>query len=249
MRAIEVKSLHKSFRPTTSWSDIIRGRFQRDELVALNGVSLSVGPGELVGLAGPNGAGKSTLLRAIGGLLVPNEGTVHVFGQQLVTNEREYKKTVGYALGDERSHFWRLTGVENLRFFAALHGLHGAENRDRIQHVIDVVDLTSVASRPVREYSTGMRQRLSIARGLLGEPKVLLLDEPSRGLDPSAARRIRDFVANELVAIRGVTVVYATHQIDEMRDFCPRMLLMNSGIVVADGPFDAMQDAFAEVFP
>jgi len=249
MSAIEVIELHKRFRPTTSWSDIVRGRLRRDEVTALRGVSLSVGAGELVGLAGPNGAGKSTLLRAIGGLLVPNEGTVHVFGQQLATDEGAYKKAVGYALGDERSHFWRLTGIENLRFFAALHGYHGAENRDRIDHVIDVVDLSDVAGRPVREYSTGMRQRLSIARGLLGEPRVLLLDEPTRGLDPSASRRIRDFVANELVTNRGVTVVYATHQVDEMRDFCPRMLLLSAGTLVADGPFESMQSAFAEVFP
>lgn len=248
MLAIQVQAVSKRFRPQTTWGDIIKGRFQRAETVALASVNLDVTPGELVGLAGPNGAGKSTLLRSIAGLLLPSEGSVHVHGMNSLRDDHDFKRTVGYALGDERSHFWRLTGRQNLDFYAALHGLVGAARADRVAWACDVVDLATVADKAVRTYSTGMRQRLSLARGLLGDPRVLLLDEPTRGLDPRNANRIRRFVKDELLERRGITVLYATHNIEEMRDFCPRLVLLDHGRVMGDGPFASVQAAFEEVF-
>ena len=226
----------------------MRGRFRRDAIRALGGVDLRVEVGELVGVAGPNGAGKSTLLRSIAGLLLPDQGTVAVHGLSSETDERRFKCLVGYAVADERSHFWRLTGRQNLAFYAALHGLSGDAAERRIDQVLDIVDLADQAARSVREYSTGMRQRLSLARGLLGEPQVLLLDEPTRGLDPKNARRLRRFVRDRLIAERGITVLYATHIVEEMRDFCPRLVLLHEGRIVGDGSFDGVQDAFREVF-
>jgi ABC-2 type transport system ATP-binding protein len=246
--AIHARGLTKAFRPTATWGDWIRGRFKRSPVNALNGVNLEVGVGQLVGLAGPNGAGKSTLLRVIAGLLLPGSGTVEVCGLDVQRQERQYKEAVGYALSDERSHFWRLTGRENLRFFATLHGMTGTERDNRVTELLEVVDLADDAGRPVREFSTGMRQRLSVARGLLGRPKLLLLDEPTRGLDPKSSGRIRDFVMGELVEKHKMAVLYATHRVDEMRDFCPRLLLMNDGKVVGDGSFDSVRDTFEEVF-
>jgi len=216
-------------------------------VLALQNVDLSLEPGVLVGLAGPNGAGKSTLLRSIAGLLTPDTGLVEVCGRS-VGREHSIAEVVGYALSDERSHFWRLSGHENLRFFAILHGLRGAEREQRIAEVASVVDLNDALKRPVREYSTGMRQRLSLARALLGQPDVLLLDEPTRGLDPGSAQRFRAFISEELVTRLGKTVLYATHQIDEMKHFCPRVLLMNKGQIVADGPFDSLTEQFDAVF-
>ena len=245
--AVRCQGVRKSYRPNTTWGDWIRFRFQRPAVVALANLDLSLEPGVLVGLAGPNGAGKSTLLRSIAGLLTPDEGLVEVCGRAVGTTG-SVADIVGYALSDERSHFWRLTGQENLRFFAALHGLKGQARDDRIADVSKVVDLEKAMVRPVREYSTGMRQRLSLARALLGQPDVLLLDEPTRGLDPGNAQRFRAFVGDELVGRLGKTVLYATHQVDEMQHFCPRVVLMQAGRIVADGPFGEQAEAFEAVF-
>ena len=222
--------------------DVVRGRLRRPPVVALSGVDLTVAQGELCGLAGPNGAGKSTLLRAIAGLLLPGEGEVRVCGKP------PRQPAVAYAVSGDRSHFWRLSGRENLHFFASLHGMSGPARTDRVREVLAVVELGSAADRPVREYSTGMRQRLSLARGLLGRPQVLLLDEPTRGLDPRSTERIRTFVADELVGRQGVTVLLATHDASEMRELCPRVVLLAEGRVRADGPFEDVQPAFDEVF-
>ncbi|MFT5432031.1 MAG: ABC-2 type transport system ATP-binding protein, partial [Myxococcota bacterium] len=236
--AVDVAGVHKSFRPNTTWSDILRGRFTRPPIAALSGIDLRVKRGELVGLAGPNGAGKSTLLRSVAGLLLPDQGSVHVCGRTSARDDLAYRRSVGYAVGEERSHFWRLSGRDNLRFFAALHGLTGSAQAERIDEVLGIVQLHDEADRPVREFSTGMRQRLSLARGLLGRPDVILLDEPTRGLDPGNAARVRRFVLDDIIGRRGLTVLYATHNVSEMKELCPRVALISKGRIVADGPFD-----------
>jgi len=248
VNAIVASDVHKTFRPTTTWGDLLRGDWRKAEVTALAGVDLTVGQGELVGLAGPNGAGKSTFLRSVAGLLLPTQGSVHVCGLSSQRDDLEFKRTVGYAVGDERSHFWRLTGRQNLEFFATLHGYQGAELADRVAWVLDAVDLTAPADRAVRVFSTGMRQRLALARGLLGRPRVLLLDEPTRGLDPRNARRVRRFVREELLEAQKMTVIYATHNVTEMQDFCPRLVLLDQGKLVGDGAFDDVADAFESVF-
>ncbi|HIA01976.1 MAG TPA: ABC transporter ATP-binding protein [Myxococcales bacterium] len=247
MTAVCVQDLSKSFRPTTSWGHILRGQFKRPPVTAVTQVNLTVSEGELVGLAGPNGAGKSTLLRVISGLLEPTEGRVEAFGH-VPSDGVPYRQTVGFALGGDRSHFWRLTASQNLQFFAALHGQQGTAATENVERVLGIVHLNDDADRPVREFSTGMRQRLSLARGLLGTPKLLLLDEPTRGLDPRSARQLREFVRDELVAKQKVTVLYATHQVQEMQELCPRMLLMDEGRLVGDGSFAELHDTFDEVF-
>ena len=246
--AIEAKALTKRFRPTTRWKDLLRWQFERPEVTALDGVDLHVSAGELVGLVGPNGAGKSTLLRAIAGLLLPSSGSIHVFGCDTDRPDTRFREQVGYTVPDDRSHFWRLTGRQNLAFFAALHGHTGAESTDRVDWALDAVGMTEVADRSVREYSTGMRQRLGLGRGLLGDPELLLLDEPTRGLDPGNAHRVRVLIEEELVGRRGMTVLYATHNVGEMRHFCPRLLLLDQGRLLADGGYDDIEGALDEVF-
>ena len=232
---VEVRGLVKRFRPPLRLGALLRGRPRAADVVALSGLDLKVRQGELVGLAGPHGAGKSTLLRLIAGLLLPDSGEVRTSG------------AVGYAVAEERSHFWRLSGRENLRFFASLHGLIGSQRDARVAEALGVLELEDAADRIVREYSTGMRQRLAIARGLLGAPQVLLLDEPTRSLDPRSAGRLRRFVKDELCGRRGSTVLYATHQIDELRDFCPRVVLLDRGRVAGDGAWASLGAAIAEV--
>ena len=230
--------------PERSLGDLLRGRPRRASVQALDGVDLEVPTGTLVGLVGPNGAGKSTLLRILAGLVVRDSGELAVLGRSPDDDDAEYRRQVGYAVSDERSHFWRLTGRENLRFFAALNGASTA----RITSALAEVGLAEAADRPVREYSTGMKQRLSLARALLGEPRVVLLDEPTRGLDPGGAARLRQLVRQELLGRRGATVVYATHDLSEMRDFCEALLVLSRGRVVATGAWDAVAPAFSQVF-
>ena len=248
MHAVEVRGLHKHYQPNVTWGDLLRGRFSRPAVTALGGVDLTVESGELVGLAGPNGAGKSTLLRSIAGLLLPDTGSVATFGRPSTEGSTEYKRLVGYTVADERSHFWRLSGRENLRFFAALHGYAGSARAQKVDEIAQAIGLTADADRAVREYSTGMRQRLALGRSLLGDPKLLLLDEPTRGLDPGHAERFRAMVVDELMGQRGMTVLYATHSVVEMRDFCPRVVLMGAGKIVEDGGFSQIQPHFDHVF-
>lgn len=248
MHAVEVRSLHKNYQPNVTWGDLLRGRLSRPVVRALGGVDLTVESGELVGLAGPNGAGKSTLLRSIAGLLLPDIGSVATFGRPSTEGSVEYKRLVGYTVADERSHFWRLSGRENLRFFAALHGYTGSARTEKVVEIAQAMGLTDDADRAVREYSSGMRQRLALGRSLLGDPKLLLLDEPTRGLDPGHAERFRIMVHDELMGRRGMTVLYATHSVAEMRDFCPRVVLMGAGKIVADGGFSEIEPYFPDVF-
>ena len=155
---------------------------------------------------------------------------------------------MGYAVSGERSHFWRLTGLENLAFFGSLHGLNRKDAIERANELIALVGLAHAAHRAVREYSTGMTQRLSLARGLLGSPTFLLLDEPTRGLDPGSATKLRRFVSEELVGSRGISVLWATHDLEEMRTFCSSLVVLQNGRIAAQGEFDVVKDALSDVF-
>ena len=244
---VVIRNLTKRFRPGVTWGHWLSGTFRLPPVVALDSISLRI-PTGLVGLAGPNGAGKTTLLRAMAGLLRPDEGSITIAGQPVRGHDPRFRSRVGYAVSGERSHFWRLSGRENLAFFGALHGKSRVAALARADELLDVVGLADAKDRAVREYSTGMTQRLSLARGLLGTPSFLLLDEPTRGLDPGNAERLRTLVADVLVAERGLNVLWATHDLEEMRSFCTSLIVLEDGRVAADGTFDAVQDTLSAVF-
>jgi len=166
---------------------------------------------------GPNGAGKSTLLRILAGLIEPSSGVARVEG------------SVAFVVADERSFSWRLSGRHNLDFFASLHGFVGADARRRVCDALARAQLTDDADRPYREYSTGMRQRLALARGLLADADVFLLDEPTRGVDPEAAHVLRRFIRDELVGRAGRTVLLATHDLHEARELAARVAVLREG--------------------
>jgi ABC-2 type transport system ATP-binding protein len=197
---------------------------------ALGGVEFSVPFGGITALIGRNGAGKSTLIRIAATLILPDEGTVVVDGFDVAQHPNMARRRLGLALGEDRSFFWRLSGRRNLEFFAALHGLGSKSAAAACDRVLEAVGLTSVADRRVDRYSTGMRSRLGIARALLGEPSVLLLDEPTRSLDPESAREIQHLMA-ALAQDHNAAVMVATHDLSEAAALASQVLVMKGGSI------------------
>jgi ABC-2 type transport system ATP-binding protein len=215
-------------RTVVSISNLVR-RFGPNE--ALRGVSMDVDAGEIHALLGRNGAGKTTLIRALAGLVDPDAGDIRIFGEmRSEMQERRARQLIGLVPSGDRTLYLRISGLENLVFFARLHGLRRREAEERARVCLRQVGLDeAVANRPVSGYSHGMQKRLSVARALLMDPPVLLVDEATHDLDPQAARTVRDLVAER--AADGTAVVWATQRIDEIRGFARRVTLLDEGVV------------------
>ncbi|MFC7249934.1 ATP-binding cassette domain-containing protein [Halomicroarcula sp. GCM10025324] len=209
------------------------------DLVAVDGVSFSVAEGEILGLLGPNGAGKSTLVNTLCTLLRPSDGTARVAGHDVRTDPGAVRASIGVVF-QEPALDEELTGIENLRFHGRLYGLRGDYRRERIETVLDLVDLADDRDKPVGEYSGGMARRLELARGLLHEPAVLFLDEPTVGLDAGTRKTVREYVAR-LNREAGVTVVLTTHYMEEADALCDRVAIVDDGNVVALDTPDALK--------
>jgi ABC-2 type transport system ATP-binding protein len=232
---VETFSITKRFSTSKNYRALFRFHRQED-LTAVDAVTLQVREGELFGLLGPNGAGKTTLVKMLCTLILPTEGHARVCGKDIVTGAASVKRSIGLVDSQERSFFWRLSGRENLEFFAALHGLHGAQADVRIAELLALVGLSEHADRRFTGYSTGMRQKLAIARGLMVNPPVLFMDEPTRSLDPVSAGDLRTFIRETLVERLGRTVVLVTHRLEEAEQLCDRVAIMNYGRIIACGP-------------
>jgi ABC-2 type transport system ATP-binding protein len=234
-----VDQLSKRFRIQRGWRSLFAqwGKAGAgDWVVALDRISLDIRPGELFGVLGPNGAGKTTLFKLLSTLILPDSGTAIIAGHDLVQRPERVRAVLAPAIADERSLNWRVSAHENLRFYAVLYGLHGRAIFERISEVLRVVELADVGGRMVGTFSSGMKQRLLIARALLSSPKVLLLDEPTRSLDPIAARHFRTFLRESLVAEQGCTVLLATHNTEEALELCDRVAILHRGRVMEVGP-------------
>jgi len=153
----------------------------------------------------------------------------------VVKEGQKARSSIGFVTTDERSFYWRLSGRENLQFFATLHNLPQAQVKDRIDELLDVVHLKNRADEPFLNYSAGMKQRMAIARGLLNDPKVLFMDEPTRSLDPGAAKSLRDFIREHIVEERGKTVFISTHQLDEAEQLCDKVAILDEGRIKVQG--------------
>ncbi len=210
----------------------------RRAIVAVDRVDLEVEPGEVFGLLGPNGAGKSTLVRMLCGLLLPTGGSAQVLGCDVLGQASRIRATVGLASGDERSFSWRLSARRNLLFFAELRGMAGAAAGARVDDLLELLELDDVAGRPVAALSSGMRQKLALARALIGShgrpPPLLFLDEPTRGLDLHAAVALLDLIGSDLAA-GGTTVVLTTHRTEEAEQVCRRVAILHRGRIAALG--------------
>jgi len=226
--------------------DVIRNSGKRDVLTTLEGVNIKVRKGEVLGLLGPNGAGKSTLIKILCTLILPTEGNAYVNGYDVVKEGQNARESLGFITTDERSFYWRLSGRENLQFFATLHNLPQTIVKAKVEEILDVVHLKNRADEPFLNYSAGMKQRMAIARGLLNDPTVLFMDEPTRSLDPGAAKNLRDFIKEHIVGERGKTVFISTHQLDEAEQLCDRVAILDEGRIKAQGSPTELKESLSE---
>lgn len=226
--AIEASGLRKAFSRHRGWL-----RRERTEHVALEGLDLTVEKGQLFGLLGPNGAGKTTTTKILTTLLLPSAGTAHVLGLDVAKQTKALRKRIGFVFGGERGLYWRLSGLDNLRYFADLYQLEPAVSNRRIAELLGVLGLAGREHDRVEQYSRGMKQRLHIARGLLNDPEVLFLDEPTIGIDPVGARELR-LLLRSLVE-SGTTIFLTTHYMFEADEICDSLAVITQGRLVAAG--------------
>lgn len=223
--AVEIRDLRRSYTAT-------RGVFRQHKVVreALRGISFDVHEGELFGLLGPNGAGKTTLVKIVATVLLPTAGSVRVLGADVVRDSDRVRRHIGLVFGGERGLYWSLSGRETLQFWGTMYGLPPSTLSARVDEMLDVIGLRDRAEDRVETYSRGMKQRLHLARGLLARPRLLLLDEPTIGLDPVAANEIREIVKR--LHAQGTTIFLTTHYMAEAEALCDRVAFINDGLIV-----------------
>ncbi len=223
--AVEIRDLVKEFRPA--------GR--KEPLRAVDGVSITIAPGEVYGLIGPNGSGKSTTMKALLGLVQPDSGICRIFGNDSLRVDS--RQEVGFL--PENPYFYKhLSGSETLRFYGKLCGLRGAKLEARVKELLDLVDLAEAGNRRLGGYSKGMLQRIGLAQALIQEPRLVILDEPTAGVDPVGSRQIRDLILD--LKQRGITVFLCSHLLEQVQEVCDRVGIIFRGRMVKEGPIDQL---------
>ncbi len=239
--AIETVNLTKYFTPTPGIKSLLAPSLRKREVIrAVEEVNIQVKGGEIFGLLGPNGAGKTTLLKLLSTLILPTKGTAYINGYQIAKDDEKIKSSIGLVTGEERSFYWRLTGRQNLEFFAALYNLFRDQTKIRIEELLNLLEIEKPDKR-FQEYSTGMKQRMALARCLLSDPPILLMDEPTKSLDPLTAKNLRVFIKKELVKRRKKTLLFTTHHLGEVKDLCDRIAIMDQGRIKAWGNLDELR--------
>lgn len=223
--AVDIVDLHKQF--LTPWG--------RPGVYAVKGVSLKIEAGEVYGLIGPNGSGKSTMMKALLGLLKPTGGTCSIFGKP--ATDADNLQNVGFL--PENPYFYKfLTGAETIGFYGKLCGLHGKKLRERVGELLELVGLSDAASRRLGGYSKGMLQRIGLAQALVQNPRLLVLDEPTAGVDPVGSRAIRDIIMD--IKARGLTVFLCSHLLEQVQEVCDRVGIIYKGVMIAEGSLDSL---------
>ena len=223
---------------TENLTKIFADFWHRGKLRAVDGLELSVSAGEVYGLLGPNGSGKSTIMKLILGLLYPTSGELTVFGGS--PHKSAIRRRIGY-LPEESQLYRHLTARETLHFYGALFGLSRTEVRERTEQLLEMTGLIRAAERPVGKYSKGMLRRIGLAQALINDPDLLVLDEPTAGLDPAGCRQVKDLLLE--LARRGKTVLVSSHLLADMADVCSRIILLHNGRRLAEGRLaDLLED-------
>lgn len=225
MNAVEIENIHKSFP----------GHWGKGGVYAVKGVSLSIPQGTVYGLIGPNGSGKSTIMKALVGLLTPDEGSCRVFGQPATAASN--RKEIGFL--PENPYFYKfLTGEETVRFYGRLCGLRGKELRTRTAEMLELAGLTEAAHRRLGGYSKGMLQRVGLAQALVQRPRLLVLDEPTAGVDPIGSRAIRDIILR--LKEQGMTVFLCSHLLEQVQEICDNVGILYQGCMIAAGSMESI---------
>ncbi|MCJ7568604.1 MAG: ABC transporter ATP-binding protein [Anaerolineales bacterium] len=240
MNTIEVRDLRRIYKTTIG---VIRRKIK--EVVAVDGITFDVHRGELFGLLGPNGAGKTTTIKMLTTLLIPTGGTAHILGYDVVDQAQAIRSRIGFIFGGERGLYWRLSGIDNLRYFASLYHVDPEATTKRIPQLLELVGLTDRGEEKVEGYSRGMKQRLHIARTLLHDPEILFLDEPTMGLDPVGGREIRQVIRN--LQSEKKTILLTTHYMFEADALCERVAVIDQGRIVALDSPEALKQVVSDL--
>ena len=244
---LETQGLTKHFAVAAPLHrQLLRPLRDHNVIRALDDVSLCIESGEILGLIGPNGAGKTTLMRVLADVMEPDAGSVRIAGQRMARGRHDLRRQIGYVSSDERSFFWRLTGRQNLSFFASLYGVSQVNARRRIGDILDLFKLCDKAEHPFRDYSSGTRKKFALARALIHTPRVILLDEITNSLDPPSAESVKRLVREYVSAREGRVGLWSTHRHEEIGEICDRVIAMDNGRVTSCDPTsDALRDAHA----
>jgi ABC-2 type transport system ATP-binding protein len=223
--AVEVKNLVKDFK----------GALGIKNVRAVNDVSLQIAPGEVYGLIGPNGSGKSTTMKAVLGLVAPTSGATAIFGRNSL--KVDSRNEVGFL--PENPYFYKhLTAAETVRFYGKLCGMRGRKLKERIGELLELVGLQDARDRRLRGFSKGMLQRIGLAQAMVQDPRLLVLDEPTAGVDPTGSRQIRDLILE--LKNRGITVFLCSHLLEQVQQVCDRVGIIHQGVLVNEGRLDEL---------
>ena len=234
--AISIQNLSKVYRIPS----VLPWRKSR-HVAALSEVQFDCPAEKITCLLGPNGAGKTTIIKILAGIVLPEKGDALVLGQSISQVKVAFHSRIGLLTANERSFYWRLTGRQNLDFFTALYGIKGREKQERIAEVLSEIGLESESDKPFRLYSSGMKQKLSLARALIGKPEILLLDEPTAHLDPIARAEMHTFIKEKIVQERRATVLICTHDMTEAQKLADHIVLLHQGRVLAEGSMESLR--------
>ncbi|MFQ6109982.1 MAG: ABC transporter ATP-binding protein [Candidatus Aminicenantales bacterium] len=235
MDAITVENLKKHYPVIRGYRELLLHPLRKKRVAALDGVNLEVKEGRCFCLLGPNGAGKTTLIKILATLVLPDEGRASVNGFDVERQAEKARSSIGYAISEERSFYWRLTGRQNLEFFGRLNNIASSELNRKIEEVLELTNLSEAADLRFNTYSTGMRMMMAFARALLTDARVLFVDEPTKSLDPQAAQKIRTFLRKEMVERQGRTVFWATHNLAEAEEFAQELAIIDKGKIKVKG--------------
>lgn len=238
---LEVKNITKDFFPPITPNQLLKLNFQQTAGArVLDGISFSLNKGLILCVLGPNGAGKTTLLKIISTLILPDNGSINVNGLILGKDDEKIRANIGLVAEDDKSFYWRLTGRQNLEFFASLYGLEKKQIKTRIMELLGLFEV-DYENKRFDTYSTGMKKRFALMRGMLHNPQLLLLDEPEKSLDYTSSLKLKNIIQKEISQTQGKTVIFTTHLLDEALQFADTFLLLYKGKLRAFGTLKELQ--------